>query len=562
MELLDARRLTGPNLVSGRPGAIIDVACEEAEAAALVRCWEKHVNRMLPELEWNAAELRHHHLRGGLSLVLSAPIDALYTAAAIGEWAYACCDADMNGSGSPDFAQERQRIGEARDEEKNPALLALQAAAIDRRVPFLWDDDHVSLGHGSTAQTWDARNLPDIADVDWRSFRSIPVGLVTGTNGKTTTTRLARHIVGGAGKTVGLTSTDWIAAGETIVEHGDWSGPGGARRVLRHRSVDVALLETARGGLLRRGLGVERADAALITNIAEDHLGDFGSRNLDELLAIKWIVSQAVVDDGDLILNADDALLIAKAGDYPGRTVWFSLDANNPHIAAHVAGGGLAFVLRDDELVRIDAGEHTVLCRDREIPITLGGVARHNTANALAAAALCDRLGIGIGQIADGLRSMSQSDNPGRGNLYTLPHCRVLVDFAHNPHAMQALFDMAASLPAERRLLAFGQAGDRTDASIVELAERAWDIGLERVIVSELAAYRRGRSPGEVYGIIREALIESGARDEQISHCEQETDTLDAALAWARPGDLVIVLALGDSAGVRAKLDAMSTAGR
>ncbi len=193
------------------------------------------------------------------------------------------------------------------EEEANLDLMALIADAKQHGKTLLWDDDEVSIGLGSGSETWAVRETPD--DLDWDKFHDVPIGLVTGTNGKTTSVRLATHIARAAGKNVGLSSTDWIAVNDRVIDRGDWSGPGGARAVLREQDVDIAILESARGGLLRRGLGVDRADAALITNIAEDHLGDFGSQNLAELLDIKWIVSRAVRKSGPLILNADDALL-------------------------------------------------------------------------------------------------------------------------------------------------------------------------------------------------------------------------------------------------------------
>jgi UDP-N-acetylmuramyl tripeptide synthase len=342
------------------------------------------------------------------------------------------------------------------------------------------------------------RQLPNPASIDWSQHGDIPVGLVTGTNGKTTTVRLATHILRGAGKTVGLCSTDWVGVNDRIIERGDWSGPGGARTVLRERTVDVAVLEAARGGLLRRGLGVNAADAALITNIAADHLGDFGSQNLAELVSIKWIVSRAVVVSGQLILNADDALLLTKAAEYAGELVWFSLRADNPAIATHLAASGTAFVLDGHDLLMRRGAESELICRDTDIPITLGGVARHNVANALAAAALTWCLGATHAEIRGGLTTMVQDDNPGRGNLYEVAGRKVLVDFAHNPHALRALLEMSQALPARRRILCFGQAGDRPDHLIRELAREAWAIGLDRVIVSELADYYRGREAGEV----------------------------------------------------------------
>ena len=557
MEFLDARRLTGPSLLFDSPAAVMDVSCTAEEADRLERVWLALVKRMHETLGWAQPEFSRQSLSGGVSLAFTAAIDALYAASEINEWAWAECDAEFNGAERPDFEQTLAALQTSAAEEANVALLALQTAAAAREVTFLWDDDEASLGLGRSSNTWPVRELPDVESTHWDSYSDVPIGLVTGTNGKTTTVRLATHILRGADLNVGLSSTDWIAVNDHIIDRGDWSGPGGARAVLRQNEVDVAILESARGGLLRRGLGVERADAALITNIAEDHFGDFGSHNLAELLDIKWIVSRAVREHGRLILNADDNLLVGKSSTFPGEIVWFGLAGETELIAMHTQAGGLAFVLDGDELVKIENREHELICRNHEIPIALGGAARHNVANGLAAAALTWCLGSSLAEIRAGLTSMSQDENPGRCNIYDVDGRKVLVDFAHNPHAMQALFNMAEALPAKRRALCFGQAGDRPDDLIRELARDGWAIGLEHVVVSELALYHRGREAGEVYGIIRDELIRIGANAAQIEHRDKETESLAAALDWAEPGDLVIMLALGGATPIQEQLKAM-----
>jgi UDP-N-acetylmuramyl tripeptide synthase len=559
MEFIDARRLTGPNLLWDRPGSILDVGCSEEEAERLVPFWESTVRRMLDALKWENQSTRSRELSGGVSVALSAPIDALYSASAINEWAWACCESEFGEAQVPDFDNAVERLAGEIEAESNPAMMRLASAAENRGKSFLWDDDEVSIGLGSGSRTWPIGNLPDPAELDWGEIHDIPAGLITGTNGKTTTVRLAAHIARAAGRNVGLSSTDWIAVNDRIIDRDDWSGPGGARNVLRHRDVDLAILETARGGLLRRGLGISRADAALITNIAEDHLGDFGSRSVNELLNVKWVVSRAVESSGTLVLSADDDLLVAKSREFSGNIAWFTLDPDNPTVTGHVAGGGLAFVLAGDDLLCRDGDRVETICSSTEIPITLGGAARHNIANALGAAALTHCLGISSGDIRAGLLSMSQDENPGRTNVYSISGFRVLVDFAHNPAAMQALFDMARALPAKRRLLAFAQAGDRTDGQIRELARSAWSIGLDAVIVSELEHYARGRAKGEVFGLIRDELISCGAREEQVRHFMEETESFDAALDWARPGDLVILIALGARKEIQDKLRPQSS---
>jgi len=553
MEFIDARRLTGPSLIFDGPGAILDVRCTADEAERLLPVWQSNVRRMLSELDWPEAEFAATKLLGGISLAFSAPVDALYAASEINEWAFAeSARALGEDIEAPDFAASLEAIRAAAAEEANPRLMQLIDDAARHDTTLLWDDDEVSIGLGRGSLTWPVREIPD--SIPWDGRTDIPVGLVTGTNGKTTTVRLATHIARAAGRNVGLSSTDWIAVNDRVIERGDWSGPGGARTVLRQQDVDIAILESARGGLLRRGLGVQRADAALITNVAEDHLGDFGSQDLGELLNVKWIVSRPVRDAGRLILNADDALLRRKAADYPGEIVWFSLDSANPLLSANRDSGGLVFFLDGDELLKSEAGIVESICRSDQIPITLGGAARHNVANALAAAALTYCLGLPMSAIRGGLTTMAQELNPGRCNVYALGGRKVLVDFAHNPAAMRALFDMAQAIEAKRRVLCFGQAGDRPDPLIRQMTRDAWDIGLDRVIVSELADYHRGREHGEVFAVIEDELLACGAGAGQIEHHEEELESLAAALDWADAGDLVIMLALADARAVRQRL--------
>jgi len=559
MEYLEARRLTGPNILWDKAGSILDVSCTSAEADRLIPFCESKIRLMLDAVGWGQESVCHVRLAGGVSIAFSGPIDALYAASAINEWVWACCDAEFNGAARPEFDATVAAISEAIAEEINPPLLALEQAALRHGVSFLWDDDEVSVGMGAGSETWPFRELPDPADIDWSAFHDVPAAIVTGTNGKTTTVRIAKHILQTAGKNVGMSCTDWVSVNDRIIDRDDWSGPGGARMVLRQKDVDVAILETARGGLLRRGLGVNTANVSLITNIAEDHLGDFGSHCVAELLNIKWVISHAVATSGVLVLNADDKLLVGKSREFAGTIVWFSLDENNPLIRTHTEDGGLAFVYEDNNLMRIDGDVREVICGASEVPITLDGTAAHNIANALGAAALSEQLGMSLTDIRNGLTTMSQDANPGRSNLYPVRGFKALVDFAHNPEAMHALFAMARAVPAKRRALCFAQAGDRTDEQIRELAQSAWSIGLELACIAELEHYRRGREEGEVFTIIRDELIKCGAREEQIRYFITESESFDAALEWAETDDLVVLLDLGRNSDIQSKLKEMGS---
>jgi len=559
MEVLDARRLTGPNVIWERPSAVLDVELDEGEEAGiLIEAWRAALAGMLEALGWSDVESAVRVFHGGASLAIAGPIDGLYAAIEVNRWAFDRAAAALAGSSSEEEAGELAdalaRFQELIAGEANPAMRALQIAAAEHGQTFLWDDDEVSLGMGSGSCTWrlgpsdhndqteEAAPLPAPDGVDWESLHGVPTALVTGTNGKTTSVRLLASMAAASGQTCGLSSTDWIQVGETIVDRDDWSGPGGARWVLRQKAVDLALLETARGGLLRRGLGVDRADVALITNVAEDHLGEFGVFDMDMLADTKFVVARAAEH---LVLNADDPLLVARGLGAAQPITWFSLDPGNPVVQQHLTGGGRACVLKEDELVVLEGGADGVTSQVISgvdgVPISMGGAARHNLANALGAIGVALALGLSHDAIRTGLAALdcSHEKNPGRLNTFDLGGVTALVDFAHNPHGFAAFFAMAAALPARRKAILMGQAGDRTNDAIKGLARAAWEAGPDRVIIKEMTDYLRGREVGAVPELIAAELLRAGASPEQIEHAQSEVDGVRRALAWAEEGDLL-----------------------
>jgi cyanophycin synthetase len=317
---------------------------------------------------------------------------------------------------------------------------------------------------------------------------------------------------------------------------------------LRDNRVETAVLETARGGLLRRGLAVERAEVAIVTNVAEDHFGEFGVYDLAALADAKLVVARAVGTSGELVLNADDPSLVEAAPRLAARIVWFALDRANRVVARHLAAGGDACVVERDAFVLLRGGRQETVARVAAAPITFGGGARHNAANALAAIAAAAVLKVPAETIGRGLIGFQGSavDNPGRANLYDVGGVQVVVDFAHNPPGMAALADIAAALPARRRLVAIGQAGDRDDDAIRELARAAFALRPDHVIVKEMEKYRRGRAPGEVPGLLAGELRRLGVPDSAVSTASDDLGALHQALEWARPGDLLLLTVHAD----------------
>ncbi len=542
MRLLDSRRLTGANFLLSGPGAVLDISVDDSDRELLIAAWRRHAKRLLGQLDWDDEELAVRPFDGGVSLALSAPLDGLYTATELNETAYeAARDLIEGGQRHLLVRAARALRAEYRDEER-PRLQRLITTAREHATPVVVDEDVLTLGTGRYSQSWDLFELPHPDDVKWRRLKAVPTALITGTNGKTTTVRLLASIAKIAGQIAGVSSTDWLAMGDELLDRDDYAGPGGARIVLRDQRCELALLETARGGLLRRGLAVARADVALITNIAADHLGDFGVETVEDLADVKWSVTAALDSESSLVLNAEDPLLMDRAATSPAPLCLFSLSPSAPAFKAHIAKGGKGFTLRRGRLEYIDGEEATGFLSVKKMPLSYGGVARHNIANALAAAAVAHALGIGLKTIARGLCALGNDDNPGRANLYTVAGATFLIDFAHNPAGLEALMPMIEGLAAKRRALVTGQAGDRGDEDIRAFADASSTVHFDRIWLKRMDGHARGREEGEVAKLMRDAFIAQGHSARTISFTKTELDAARAALRWAKPGDLVVLL--------------------
>ena len=563
MTFLDSRRLTGPGLLLDGPGAVLEIQLDEPERGAALAAWRRAARRMLDAVGWSGETLATRTFGGGASLALSAPADALYAATDLNEWAWAAAAAEIRGVPGPDFTAAAERLRAAIREERCPALLALREAARARGLTFLSDEEAVSVGAGTGALVWPLDRLPDPDSVDWGRAHEIPTALVTGSNGKTTVVRLLAAMVAETGRVTGTTSTDAVTVGGATIAEGDYSGPEGARMLLRRPEVEAAILETARGGLLRRGLTVERADVAVVTNIADDHLGEYGVQHLGALAEAKLLVARAVGPEGGVVLNADDPVLVVAGASVRAPVVWFSLEPDRPALGRHIRAGGAAAVCAGDDLVLATGETIYVVAAVSDLPIALAGAARHNVANALAAMAAAQVLGIPIDAVGRVLRRFGQTaeDNPGRANVVELGGVLLIVDFAHNPHGMTALVRMAASFPARRRLLLLGQAGDRSDSDLRGLAQAAAAFRPDRIVLKEMEHYRRGRQVGEVSAVLADEFLRCGFPDEALVRTGSELDGVREALSWARGGDLLLLTVHEDRREVVGLLERLRAGG-
>ncbi|MFN3597094.1 MAG: Mur ligase family protein [Rubricoccaceae bacterium] len=555
---LESRRQTGPGRLLDTPGAALEVHAPEALRAPLAAAWRRHARALLDGLGWNAGALAARPFPRGLSLAVGAPIDGLYTATALNEAALAAAAADVS-AGLPlappePRAETLARLRAARDAEARPALLALAEAAAARRLSLLWDDAYVTLGSGAGSRSWPADALPAPDAVDWRTLSDVPVALVTGTNGKSTTARLLAAMARAAGFTPGLSTTDYVAVGDIVIEQGDFSGPMGARAALRDRRVTLGVLEVARGGLLRRGVPLTTALAAAVTNVAADHLGEYGVDELAALAEAKFTVAKALRPGGVLVVAADEPVAADEAARQAEalrrrgvRLAWTALDPDHPRLAAALAPDAPpAATLRDDWLAVARDGAWSPLLPAAEAPLTLGGTAVHNLRNALTAVALGVALGLPDAALTEGLLGFrgDATDNPGRANRFTVRGAEALVDYAHNAHGMAALVALAAARPARRRLVLLSSAGDRRDEDLEAMAAAVAPLRPDRVLLADLPDYLRGRAPGEVPARFVRAFAAHGVPESACQACPDPAAGVREAVAWARPGDHLLLFVL------------------
>jgi cyanophycin synthetase len=653
----DSRRLIGAGRDHAGPAVTLTPLGSARHDPPAHAAWARRVLTLAQRLAWPDPQPVVRPDEDEPALIFAAPAGCLFTATELNEWAWersaaesaGAIGADASGSegffacqpASDDEEEVCAHFAAMAQREWRADLAALRSAAAERGLPWVEDDAQASIGSGQGARVWthtrpppatapDAQPirvpLPEPAAVPWPALHAVPTALVTGSNGKTTTVRLLAAMAQAAGRVAGANTTEGVVVGGRAVAEGDYAGPAGARAVLRHPAVQVAVLETARGGLLRRGLALDRASVAVVTGIAADHFGEYGIRSLQDLAEVKLIVARtlaplagaadsadsageagAVIAGADalaraghpgpcpdapggwLVLNADDALLLATARRLPharaARWALFAGSLSHPALQSCAAVGGPICGVHQGRLLLVVPGEPVYdLGEPADLPITLGGAAAHNLSNAAAAALAAHCLGLPLRAIAAALARFGADpeDNPGRLEHWRWRGATVIVDYAHNPDGLthllavaQRLLDLGsrampgrlavaddgAAAEGEGRAadgaravhpngassstgslsLLLGQAGNRSDAEIAALARAAAAARPAHIVIKELPQMRRGRAAGEVSALLQAALRAAGVPVERLT---QEPDELSAAqrlLEAATPGDVVVL---------------------
>jgi cyanophycin synthetase len=585
----DSRRLTGGNLFFASTGAVLELVRVAADDSLLAD-WRARVARAREHLGWEragataawqagasapATVARLH--AGGASLAITAPCDQLFTATEVNEWALCSAlferdpsrwaslaqalvaaaveAADGADVGDPPVLEEAPALARLRrlsGLEARPDLLRLLDAAAARKLPCVLDENILTLGAGAGGLDYAIASLPTVENVPWEVLKDIPTTVITGSNGKTTTVRLVAACARRQGWSAGYNCTDGVVVDSKVVASGDYSGPAGTRLVMRDPRVEAAILETARGGILRRGIAVGHAHAAVVTNVSRDHFGEYGIYDLDGLADAKLSVASIVARGGLLVLNADDPLMQLKAGGlaqrfgYCPRLGWFALDADSPVLRTHRAGGGVTCGVRDGRLWLEFGDAGYDLGRVTAMPLTVEGSAAYNTANLAAAALAAAAMGVEPNTVRAVFADFGSdpADNAGRLMRFDVDGVTVLVDYAHNPEGIRGFLAVAQHFRrCDGRLgMELGHAGNRQDSDLEDVARVAAAFKPDLVVVAEHQDYLRGREPGEVPRIIRAELLRQGLPPTAIEVHMSEIEAVRHALDWARPGDVLALM--------------------
>ena len=370
----------------------------------------------------------------------------------------------------------------------------------------------------------------------------VPIVAVTGTNGKTTTVRLISHILSLNGKNVGMTSTDAVVIDNVPILKGDYSGPGGARTVLMDSTIDHAVLEVARGGMLRRGLGYNESDVGVLLNVTSDHLGEGGIETLEDLARLKAIVIETVKETGHAVLNAEDPLVLPLQEKTSGEVILFSLDPDIQALKENLKKGNMNVTFKDDSIIIQKGGWTSVVAKVVEIPITYGGKALFNVQNVMAAVAATSALGLNGRQIRAGLVSFSPSIglSPGRMNIIEMGDFKAVIDYGHNMGAIKATGELLPHLAPGRKIRMAAGTGNRREVDVIEYGltlSKYYD----HVVVTDTDP--RGKAPGEVAELVRQGLHKGGFTDDSITIVLDGREATRAALDMAVKGDIVVLQA-------------------
>ncbi len=552
MQLIEIRELEGPNPYLTVPAIKVEFDLDDSQ---LNPDWETRLRDLLGKLSPNAeSESLDENGWQAVARCLVSAVQITHATAGLPAVEIATVSGDIDSRIVIAFSWDRRPVALAIAElAVNVTEQACGYEALDLDgVTGLTD----SLLRAVTAPI-EAKDSPELVRVGDGPPRLVSI---TGTNGKTTTTRLVAHLLTRAGRSVGWSSTSGVYVGGEEIESGDWSGPAGARRLINRDDLDWAILETARGGILRRGLAYDQAHVTAMTNVSADHLGDYGVLTTRTLAQVKGTVVRATRPDGWAVLNADDPLVFEQQAGIGARICFLTQRPLTVELREHSAAGGRVVAVEDGDITIREGAEATAIIGVGDVPLTFGGVARHMVENVLCAVGIALGCGLDPDKIASGLRSFASSPdlNPGRLNVYQVRGATYLADYAHNEAGLAELINLARTLVRDegRLWLIIGTAGDRPNETFQALGRMSAEAS-DHIILKDMLSYLRGRQPGEMQGLMDEGVRAGGGRS--LALVSDEISAIDLSLTDLRPGDVVAVMATDQPQAVAKHLAALAS---
>lgn len=549
-------RLFGANWFFDKSGAVLDVPVDKNQDE-LVKLWFLELDRLLPVLNWeNDYQTGYKIYSKGIRFAISAPFDLLWAATDLVDYVWLSVRHKFEFGEFLSLDNAKSYMLPILDKYTNLVYRKVHAKANQLGLNVFEDGATVAIGSGKYSYIV-AMDKLSYDDVPWDRIKEVPAVLITGTNGKTTTVRLTRFICKMANKIVGYCSSDWIMVGDEVIEKGDLSGPSGNQGVMMNQNVEVAVLEVARGGLLRRGILTNFVKAATVTNISEDHLSEDGVDTLEELALAKALVYKAVAPDGYAVINLDDQLMREFSKSLTTKKIYITQDITNPQYVPYLADAAYICYTNKDAFYWRDKNHDKLIATFANTPITVNGYALHNVENALHAIALSFTLGNDIAHIGQALMQYENNalNNQGRANVFNYNGGKIIVDFAHNTAGFKAMIHLAKSyvVSGAKFGILLGNTGNR-----MNLTDKITDAVIEGkpdfVVIKELTTYLRGTVPGELVRYMQDMLIAKGMDAKNLQLADNEFAALDIALDFVKAGDVFLFVAHESTSEIIEKL--------
>ena len=501
-----SRRLVGPNLFFKETGTVLDIPLTD-DRERLTELFYQEANRILPELGWVDIKITHKFFNKGVRYAMTAPVDITMPACDVIDFIWLSVRKYVENGEFKSIDEAKNELLPTIKEDENLVYRKLYELSKSKGFNVFRDKNTAFIGSGTGCYEFDLKN-DNLEGIAWDKIYDIPAVIVTGTNGKTTTVRITDFICRFAGKLTGYTSTDWVKVNDELIDEGDYSGPTGHQFVLTNKKVEIALLESARGGLLKRGLIESYVNAAAVTNVSADHLGEDGIETVAELAEAKSIVFRTMGENSHAIINLDNSYMKEKFDNLSCNKIIVTQKPDEHDMDYYLAKADYACIVNDGKFTWVERGQKTVLLEVKEASITVNGFAKHNIENSMIAIALSFKLGIEFATIAAALKEYKNDTkvNRGRANIFEWDNKVAVLDYAHNEAGVDALLSMMKAYDkGGKTYLLIGTTGDRKYL-ISPINDIILKHDVDFIVLKETSMYLRGAEFMELPLSIRKDL--------------------------------------------------------